>query len=62
MNKFLPVPGVTCRVDEIDLKRRCSLTHIVSYQADYTIYNDGSTSKGTRNGGAAAIITRRSRV
>ena len=62
MNKFPPVPGITCRVDEIDLKRQCSLTLIVSYQADYTICNDGSTSKGTGNGGAAAVITRRSRV
>ena len=28
------------------------------YQADYTIYTDGSASRGTRNGGAAAVVTR----
>ena len=33
---------------------------IASYQAGYTIYTDGFASRGTRNGGAAAVVTRRS--
>ena len=34
-----------------------SLEHILSYQVDYTIYTDSSASAGTRNSGAAAIIS-----
>ena len=45
------VPGITGRADDLDQKRQCSLTAIASYQADYTIYTDGSASRGTRNGG-----------
>ena len=52
------VPGVTYRADDINLKCRCSLSTIASYQADYTIYIDGSVSRGTRNGGAAAVVTK----
>ena len=44
------------------IKRQCSLTPTASYQADYTIYTDGSASGGTRNGGAAADVTRASPV
>ena len=55
------VPGITDRADDIDLKRQCSLTTIASYQADYTIYTDGSASGGTRNG-AAAVVTRGSLI
>ena len=50
--------SITGRADDIDLKHRCSLTLIASYQADYTIYTDGSASGGTRNGGAAAVVSR----
>ena len=35
-----------------------SLTYIASYWPGYIIYIDGSGSEGTRNGGAAAVITR----
>ena len=42
----------------MDQKRQRSLTAIASYQADYTIYTDGSASRGTKNGGAAAVVTR----
>ena len=52
------VPGITGRADENNLKRQCSLSTIASYQADYVIYTDGSASGGTRNGGAAAVVTR----
>ena len=52
------VPGITGRADGTNLKRQCSLTIIASYQADYVIYTDGSASRGTRNGGAAAVVTR----
>ena len=52
------VPGITGRADDLDQKRQCSLTAIASYPADYTIYTDGSASRGTRNGGAAAVVTR----
>ena len=41
----------------MDQKRQCSLTAIASYQADYTIYTDGSASRGTKNRGAAATVT-----
>ena len=52
------VPGITSWADDTDLKCWFSLTTIASYQADYTIYNDGSTSRGTKNGGGAAVIIR----
>ena len=52
------VPGITGRANDSNLKRQYSLTTIASYQADYIIYTDGSTSRGTRNGGAAAIVPR----
>ena len=52
------VPGITGRADDTKLRRQCSLTTIASYQADYVIFTDGSASRGTRNGGAAAFVTR----
>ena len=52
------VPGTTSRADNNDIKRQCSLSTINSYQADYVVYTDGSSSGGTRNGGAAAVVTR----
>ena len=52
------VPGITGRADDMDQKRQCSLTAIASYQADYTICTDGPASRGTRNGSAAAVVTR----
>ena len=52
------VPGITSRADSNNIKRQCSLSTIVSYQADYVVYTDGSASGGTRNGGAAAVVTR----
>ena len=51
------VPGITGWANDINLKRQCSLTTIASYQADYVIYTDGFASRGTRNGGAAAVVT-----
>ena len=56
------VPGITGQNDGTDLKCRCSLTIIASYQADHTIYTDGSASRGTRNGGAAAVVIRGSPI
>ena len=52
------ITGITGRADDNNLKRQCSLSTITSYQADYVIYTDQSASGGTRNGGAAAVITR----
>ena len=52
------VAGITGGADDNNLKRQCSLSTIASYQADYVIYTDGSASGGTRNGGAAAVVTR----
>ena len=52
------VPGITSRADDNNIKQQCSLSNIVSYQADYVVYTDGSASGGTRNGGAAAVVTR----
>ena len=54
------VPGITGRSDDTNLKCQCSLTNIDSYQTDYVIYTDGSASRGTRNRGAAAVVTRQS--
>ena len=51
------VPGITGWANDTNLKRQCSLTNIASYQADYVIYTDGSASRGTRNGDAAAVVT-----
>ena len=52
------VPGITGWADDNNLRRQCSHTTIASYQADYVIYTDGSASRGTSNGGAAAVVTR----
>ena len=52
------VPGITSRADDNNIKRQCSLSTIISYQADYVVYTNGSASGGTRNGGAAAVVTR----
>ena len=54
------VPGINGWADDNNLKRQCSLSIISSYQADYVTYTDGSASEGTRNGGAAAVVTRKS--
>ena len=51
------VSGITGPADDIHLRHQCSLITIVSYQVDYVICTDGSASRGTRNGGAAAIVT-----
>ena len=56
------VSGITGRADDIDLKCWYSLTIIASYQADYTIYTNGSAIWGTRNGGAAAVVTKKSSI
>ena len=53
-----PVPGITGRADDTNLKPQCSLTTIASYQVDYVIYTDGSASRGTRNRSAAQVVTR----
>ena len=52
------VPGITGRADDTNLKRKCSVTTIASYQTDYVIYTDGSASRETRNEGAAEFVTR----
>ena len=52
------VPGITSQADDNDIKWQCSLSTISSYQANYVVYTDGSTSGGTRNEGAAAVVTR----
>ena len=51
------VPGITGQGDYSNLRRRHSLTTTAPYQADYVTYTDGSASRGTRNGGAAAVVT-----
>ena len=56
--RIASVPGIAGRADDTNLRRQCSLTTIASYQADYVIFTDGSASRGTRNGGAAAFVTR----
>ena len=53
-----PSQVITSRIDDNNIKRQCSFSTIVSYQADYVVYTDGSASGGTKNGGAAAVVTR----
>ena len=53
-----PSQVITSRIDDNNIKRKCSFSTIVSYQADYVVYTDGSASGGTKNGGAAAVVTR----
>ena len=48
--------GIASRGDEDDLNRWCSIKLIASYQASYTIHSNGSSSGGTRNRGAAAVV------
>ena len=45
-------------IDDTGLISKCWLTATASYQADYTIYTDESASRGTRNWGAATVVTR----
>ena len=59
---FPSVPGIAGWVDDTDLKRRCSVTLIASYEVYYAIYTDGSASGGIRNEGATAVVTRGSSV
>ena len=59
---FFTSPQWQGQADDIDLKRWCSVTIIASYQADYIIYTNGSTSGGARNGGAAAVVIKGSRI
>ena len=54
------VPGINGQADDSNLRCQCSFMTVASYQADYIIYTDGSASWGTKNGGAAAVVTRRS--
>ena len=56
------VPGIAGWAEDIDLERQCSLTLPASYQANYTIYTDGSAKGWTRNEGAAAVVTRGSPI
>ena len=42
------VPGIAGRAYGLDIKHRCSLTLIASYQTNYTIYSNGSTSEGKK--------------
>ena len=55
---FHHCPGITGRADDVDQKRKCSLTASALYQADYTIYTDEFASRGMRNRDAAAVVTR----
>ena len=50
-------PTVAGQADYTPTRHENSLTHIESYHADYVIYTGGSASEGTRNGGAAAVVT-----
>ena len=56
--KSTSVPGITSRADDNNIKQQCSLSTIISYHADYVVYSNGSASGGTRNRGAAAVVTR----
>ena len=52
------VPGIASRTDEGAAKLEACLQLIREIDATLTIYTDGSAAGGTRNGGAAAVVTR----
>ena len=54
---FASVPGIKSRFDEQLSKRTAAINRIRDLTSDYTIYTDGSASKGRLDGGAAAVIT-----
>ena len=54
---FASVPGIKSRFDEQLSKRTAAISRIRDLASDYTIYTDGSASKGRLDGGAAVVIT-----
>ena len=52
------VLGITGQTNDSNLRRQCSLTTTASFLADYFIYTNEFASRGTRNGGAAEVVTR----
>jgi ribonuclease HI len=52
------MPGVTSRDDPNPVKRAATITQLDSFNADFTIYTDGSATAGCEKGGAAAVVTR----
>ena len=54
---FDELPGVTSREVDIDIRRNAAITRIKEFNADVTIYTDGSATAGTHHGGAGAVIT-----
>ena len=51
------VEGIRSRHDDIEVKKRASEECIRKYNASTIIYTDGSASEGTKDGGAAAVVT-----
>jgi ribonuclease HI len=54
---FAQLPGVSGREDEPEVKLEAALRRINGFNADITIYTDGSATAGTTAGGSAAVIT-----
>ena len=52
------VPGIASRADDGAAKLAACIERITNIDATLTIYTDGSATGGTRNGGAAAVVTR----
>ena len=52
------MPGIAGRGDANNKKLEACLQRIRELDATFTIYTDGSATGGTRNGGAAAVVTR----
>jgi ribonuclease HI len=51
------VPGVRSKNDPVDTILKASVEQIKLLNTETTLYTDGSAAEGTRNGGAAVIVT-----
>ena len=54
----ITMPGITDRGDPGPVKRAATLARLNSFNADLTVYTDGSATAGCTMGGAAAVVTR----
>jgi ribonuclease HI len=55
---YTTMPGITDREDPGPMKRAATVARLNSFNADFTVYTDGSASAGCAMGGAAAVVTR----
>ena len=58
MEIFINMPGIIDREDPGPKKKAATIARLDSFNADFTVYTDGSASAGCAKGGAAAVVTR----